>query len=103
MCYFERRGYAVKESREAGDFMPGDIVAWNLSHKPTAGPIVLKPKNQRMNHINDGLPHIGVVTDKRGNSGNFLLVHNIGAGAQLEDVLFDWEIIGHYRYFQISK
>jgi uncharacterized protein YijF (DUF1287 family) len=27
-----------------------------------------------------------------------LLVHNIGSGPQLEDVLFSWEITGHYRY-----
>ncbi|EFC2023666.1 DUF1287 domain-containing protein, partial [Escherichia coli] len=25
--------------------------------------------------------------------------HNIGAGAQEEDVLFSWRMVGHYRYF----
>jgi hypothetical protein len=29
----------------------------------------------------------------------YAAVHNIGAGARLEDVLFAWKIIGHYRYF----
>jgi len=29
----------------------------------------------------------------------YAVVHNIGAGARLEDVLFQWKIIGHYRYF----
>ncbi|EOC1903746.1 DUF1287 domain-containing protein, partial [Escherichia coli] len=24
---------------------------------------------------------------------------NIGAGAQEEDVLFSWRMVGHYRYF----
>ncbi|MDU7605747.1 MAG: DUF1287 domain-containing protein, partial [Escherichia coli] len=24
---------------------------------------------------------------------------NIGAGAQEEDVLFSWQMVGHYRYF----
>ncbi|EPG4984415.1 DUF1287 domain-containing protein, partial [Escherichia coli] len=24
---------------------------------------------------------------------------NIGAGAQEEDVLFNWRMVGHYRYF----
>jgi uncharacterized protein YijF (DUF1287 family) len=28
-----------------------------------------------------------------------LIIHNIGAGAKAEDRLFDFEIIGHYRYF----
>jgi hypothetical protein len=26
------------------------------------------------------------------------IVHNIGAGPKLEDVLFNWKITGHYRY-----
>ncbi|MCL4236535.1 MAG: DUF1287 domain-containing protein, partial [Deltaproteobacteria bacterium] len=25
-------------------------------------------------------------------------VHNIGAGPRLENVLFAWKIIGHYRF-----
>jgi uncharacterized protein YijF (DUF1287 family) len=29
----------------------------------------------------------------------YAVVHNIGIGARLEDVLFAWKIIGHYRYF----
>jgi hypothetical protein len=28
-----------------------------------------------------------------------MIVHNIGAGPRMEDVLFDWKITGHYRYF----
>ncbi|MEP7009432.1 MAG: DUF1287 domain-containing protein [Acidobacteriota bacterium] len=28
------------------------------------------------------------------------MVHNIGQGARLEDVLFSWKVIGHYRYFR---
>jgi len=27
-----------------------------------------------------------------------MIVHNIGAGPKLEDVLFDWKVIGHFRY-----
>jgi uncharacterized protein len=26
-------------------------------------------------------------------------VHNIGQGPKMEDVLFNWKITGHYRYF----
>src|SRR6266404_4262860 len=29
----------------------------------------------------------------------YLIVHNIGAGTRMEDVLFAWKITGHYRYF----
>jgi uncharacterized protein len=28
-----------------------------------------------------------------------MIVHNLGRGPQMEDALFDWEIIGHYRYY----
>jgi hypothetical protein len=28
-----------------------------------------------------------------------MVVHNIGRGPQMEDVLFSWKITGHYRYF----
>ena len=45
------------------------------------------------------LPHIGIVADERAPDGaRPLLVHNIGAGARLEDVLFAYRITGHYRY-----
>jgi hypothetical protein len=27
------------------------------------------------------------------------MVHNIGEGPKMEDVLFNWKITGHYRYF----
>jgi len=32
-----------------------------------------------------------------------MIVHNIGAGPKLEDVLFDWKITGHYRYFGLPN
>ena len=61
------------------DFRPGDLLTWNL------------PGNQ---------PHIGVVTNLRVSpSGPFLIAHNIGAGARLEDMMTHFELTGHYRYF----
>lgn len=33
-------------------------------------------------------------------TGAYKIVHNIGAGVQVEDALFSWKIIGHYRYFR---
>ena len=60
------------------DYLPGDIVCWNLS---------------------GGINHIGIVVDKKSNDGKRnLIVHNIGGGQVLADCLFDFKIIGHYRY-----
>jgi hypothetical protein len=47
-----------------------------------------------------GRLHVGVVSNRKASRADrYLLVHNIGAGAQIEDILFAFEIIGHYRYF----
>ncbi|MEM9495678.1 MAG: DUF1287 domain-containing protein [Pseudomonadota bacterium] len=79
--FFKRSGARLSPSEDAADYLPGDIVAWNLRGKSGGW-----------------LPHIGVVTDRMGASGRPLVVHNIGAGPKLEDVLFDWPITGRYRY-----
>ena len=75
---FRRKGKALAVTRRGADYRPGDIVTWRLS---------------------SGVPHIGVVSDVpvRG-TDRYLLVHNIGSGAQIEDVLFAYEVTGHYRY-----
>ncbi|HMA15523.1 MAG: DUF1287 domain-containing protein [Bacteroidota bacterium] len=77
--FFRRQGAALAVSDDAANFRPGDVVAWNL--RGNSG----------------SLPHIGIVTDRVGASGRPLVVHNIGAGPKLEDVLFAWPITGHYR------
>ena len=67
--YFERLGAKRPASRLFTDYQPGDIVAWNLKGE-------------------DGyLAHIGVVTSHIGPSGAPMVVHNINAGPELEDVL----------------
>ncbi len=76
--FFERHGQSLSVSDRAVDYRPGDLVTWIL------------PAN---------LPHIGIVSGRLSGSGNPLIVHNIGAGPQLEDVLFSYPISGHYRYF----
>ena len=76
--FFARRGDELTKSRNAEDYAPGDLVTWML------------PGN---------LPHIGVVVDRRSADGRRpLVVHNIGAGPELEDSLFEFPITGHYRY-----
>jgi uncharacterized protein YijF (DUF1287 family) len=50
--------------------------------------------------LGGGVTHTGVVSDEMdGATGRYWVVHNIGAGARLEDVLLAWTVIGHYRYF----
>jgi uncharacterized protein len=75
MKFFDRKGKAL--SRDAL-WEPGDVVAWKLPN---------------------GLYHIGVVSNVRNASGtDYAVVHNIGGGAQNEDVLRAFQIIGHYRW-----
>jgi uncharacterized protein len=79
MVFFQRKGEAAPISSRAEDYSPGDLVTWEL---PAA------------------LPHIGIVVDHRSpQSGRYMIVHNIGEGPKMEDVLFSWKITGHYRYF----
>lgn len=77
-AFFRRHGEALPISQAPADYAPGDMVTWML------------PGN---------LPHIGIVTDRTSEgSNNPLIVHNIGAGPVLEDMLFDYPVTGHYRY-----
>jgi uncharacterized protein len=79
MVFFSRKGSTLKITDRAEDYAPGDLIAWDLGGNVT---------------------HIGIVVDHRSpESGRWMIVHNIGRGPRMEDVLFDWKIIGHYRYF----
>jgi len=79
MTFFERKGEVLLVTNDSDDYSPGDIVVWKLG---------------------DWMTHIGIVIDKKLLfKDRFMVVHNIGAGPKAEDVLFNWEIIGHYRYF----
>ncbi len=77
-----RHGKSVPASTDAADYQPGDFVSWRLD---------------------GGLPHIGIVADLRSADGaRPLIIHNIGVGTRIEDVLFAWTISGHYRWFVAS-
>jgi hypothetical protein len=78
--FFTRAGARLVLSTDAADYAAGDIITWNL--KGAAG----------------YLPHIGVVTGRRGRSGRPLVVHNIGPGPALEDRLFAWLMTARFRY-----
>ena len=75
-CYFKRKGYALPVSKNAADYKPGDIVTVMVGGK---------------------LPHIMIVSDRKSTAGVPLALHNIGSGAQEEDVLFAYPLTGHYR------
>ena|SRR6185369_1942466 len=80
MTYFTRQGKALPITTEPDDYLPGDIVAWDLG---------------------GGVYHIGLVTNMLSETEReCLIVHNIGAGTRVEDVLLNWTIKGHYRFFK---
>jgi uncharacterized protein YijF (DUF1287 family) len=78
--FFDRRRRSIPVTNLAKDYQPGDVVTYDLDGK--------------------GMTHIGLVSNVWNTAGNrYLIVHNIGAGAHAEDVLFNWKITGHFRYF----
>ena len=71
-AFFKRKGEVLKVSKNAADYKPGDLVTWTLGA---------------------GLPHIGIVVDKKhGFSGNPMIVHNVGLGPKMDDFLFSFKI-----------
>jgi len=80
MRFFERQKQSLPVTHDPQDYQPGDVVAWDVGG----------------NH-----PHIGILSNAvcADSPLRYCVVHNIGAGARLEDVLFSWQIIGHYRPF----
>ena len=80
MTYFKRQGAEIPITDMGKDYLPGDIVSWNLG---------------------GGLTHIGIVVNKKSNDNKrFMIVHNIGGGQVLEDCLFNYTITGHYRFLK---
>jgi len=74
--FLARHGKALPVSTDARDYLAGDLVTWRLPA---------------------GQPHIGLVSDRL-RDGRPLIIHNIGDGARVEDILFAFQITGHYRY-----
>lgn len=76
--FFSRKGSVLSITNKPEDYSPGDIVTWKLTN---------------------GLDHIGIVVSRKSRDGKRRqVIHNIGRGQVVEDVLFSWEITGHYRY-----
>ena len=78
MKFFSRFGTVKHITTNPEDYLPGDLVCWNLG---------------------GGVTHIGIVVNMKSEDGQRnLIVHNIGAGQVLEDCLFRFRIIGHFSY-----
>lgn len=83
ITFFTRYGEVLRITGNPADYYPGDVITWDFP---------------------DGRTHTGMVVDsRRTKTGNPMIVHNIGRGPQLHDVLFEWEITGHFRYFGENK
>jgi len=78
--FFTRNGKSLPITNKVDDYKPGDVVAWDLDGK--------------------GMTHIGIVSNfYNETTERYSIIHNIGGGTKAEDRIFEWKIIGHYRYF----
>ena len=76
--FFGRKGQKLSVTTDANDYKTGELVTWIIGNK---------------------YPHIGIVTNKKSPDGKrLMIVHNVGNGQVLEDCLFSWKIVGHYKY-----
>ena len=75
--FLTRAGARLPLSDNPKDFLPGDVVSYRLP---------------------GGRPHIAIVSWRIGRSGAPMIVHNIGYGPAVDDDLFSFEMIGHFRY-----
>ncbi|MGE4073357.1 MAG: DUF1287 domain-containing protein [Lysobacterales bacterium] len=73
--FFSRHGQQLTLAQDS--YEPGDLLTWRLP---------------------SGVPHIGIVSDRKAADGTPLIVHNIGAGTREENMLRDYTLTGHYRY-----
>jgi hypothetical protein len=80
--FFERKGEKLAVTLDPAAYKTGEIITWMINGK---------------------LPHIGIITNKKSadNKRN-LIVHNVGGGQILEDCLFSYKIVGHYKYKKVN-
>lgn len=74
--FFTRRGAKLAISTKSEDYLPGDLVFYDIAYG-----------------------HVGMIVNIKSADGKrYLIAHNIGRGSELEDFLFAARIIGHYRW-----
>lgn len=77
--FFSRKGETIKNSRDVSTFQTGDVVVWALSNAET---------------------HIGIIVPGPDGEGGapWVVHHPAGGGVKWENALFDYQILGHFRY-----
>jgi uncharacterized protein YijF (DUF1287 family) len=80
--FLTRKNADLPITKNPDDYRPGDIVTWRLGGR---------------------LAHIGIVSDKKSDWGTPLIIHNVGAGPVEDDLLFNTDINGHFRYHPKSN
>ena len=81
--FFSRKGESFPVSDALEKAYPGDLLTWMLS---------------------PGVPHIGIVSDKRSRDGQRpFIIHNIGEGVVEEDMVADFTLTGWYRYLPSER
>jgi uncharacterized protein len=79
LTYMERNNRTLTVTKAPEDYHPGDIVTWDF------GP---------------GKQHIGIISDRINKTNNTpYIIHNIGRGTEESDILFQFPITGHIRYY----
>lgn len=78
--FFGRKGEKLPVTNNGNDYKTGEIVTWMINGK---------------------LPHIGIITHLKSEDGKRpMIVHNVGGGQVLEDCLFNYTIVGHFKYIK---
>ena len=77
-AFFNRNAEVLPVTDAGRDYKPGDVIIWDLDNFQL---------------------HIGLVTRKWSKKHKRpLVMHNISSGPHVEDKLFEYKIIGHYRF-----
>ena len=80
MRHAQRLPTGTARAEDRASWHAGDVVVWNLGLCPACRP-----------------RHVGIVSDRMGQGGLPLVIHNIGPVAREEEALTAWTIVGHYR------
>lgn len=75
--FFKRRGAALPVTKNAADYLPGDLITCTVAGR---------------------LPHIAIVVPAPDGGKEPWIVHNIGQGPKLEKRLFEFPLTGHFRF-----
>lgn len=75
--FFKRKGISLPVTNDPANYKPGDVVSWMVTST---------------------LPHIGIVSDRVARDGTPLIIHNVGRGPEEANVLFGYELAGHFRF-----